>query len=101
MTPVFLWSELHFLNFPDIFVDGTFSVCRNLEFAQIYIFSVNIQNSSNTKTFSYLFMQFLMRKRSKKNYEQILRFCKKVYFQQNLKSNYKLRHFIVIANWHF
>ena len=65
-----------------MFVDGTFSVCRNIEFAQIYIFSVNIQNSSNTKTFSYPFMKFLMKKRSKKNYEQILRFCKKIYFQK-------------------
>ena len=72
MTPIFLESELSFLNYPDIFVDGTFSVVRNVEFAQIYIFSVNIQNTSNTKTFSYPFMKFLMRKRSKKNYEEIL-----------------------------
>ena len=54
MTPIFLWSELHFLNFPDIFADGTFSVCRN------------IQNSSNTKTFSYPFMKFLIKTGLKK-----------------------------------
>ena len=48
-------------------------------FSQIYIFSVNIQNSTNTKTFSYPFLKFLRVKRSKNNYIQILNFCKKIY----------------------
>ena len=82
MIPIYLESELHFLNHENIFVDGTFSVCRNVEFNQIYIFSVNIQNSTNTKTFSYPFLKFLMIKRSKNNYIQILNFCKKIYYEK-------------------
>ena len=82
MIPIYLESELHFLNHKNIFVDGTFSVCRNVEFNQIYIFSVNIQNSTNTKTFSYPFLKFLMIKRSKNNYIQILSFCKKIYYEK-------------------
>ena len=48
------------MNHRHIFVDGTFSVCRNLDFKQIYIFSVCINNSTNTKVFSYPFMKFMM-----------------------------------------
>ena len=67
MILIYLESELHILNHENIFVNGCFSVCRNVEFNQ---------------TFSYPFLNFLMIKRSKNNYIQILNFCKKIYHEK-------------------
>ena len=63
----------------NLFSDGTFSVVRNSEFNQIYIFSKNITNSANTRCFSYPLLMFLMKKRTKNSYIEILEFIKKIY----------------------
>ena len=37
--PIYLESELSQLQMSDLFADGTFSICRNINYQQIYIFS--------------------------------------------------------------
>ena len=81
-VPIYLESELCQLQMSDLFADGTFSICRNINFQQIYIFSKNISNSTNTRTFSYPVLMFLMKKRSTKNYEEILNFMKNIFFEK-------------------
>ena len=61
--PVYLESELHYLAH-ELFGDGTWSIVRNVEFAQYYIFCVNVNQAG--KTFNYPIMGFLMKKREKK-----------------------------------
>ena len=40
--PIYLESELPQLQMANLLCDGTFSVCRNSDFQQMYIFSRNI-----------------------------------------------------------
>ena len=77
--PVYLESELHYLT-KELFGDGTWSIVRNVEFGQYYIFSVNLDNMD--RTFNYPVMGFLMRKREKKHYIEILNFMKQVFFEK-------------------
>jgi len=78
--PVYLQSELHKLQNRVLFGDGTSSLCRNLNFCQIYIFSVSINEMG--RTFNYPLFCFLMKKRTKKHYDEILNFMKNVFFSK-------------------
>ena len=76
--PVYLKSEIIKLNHKDIYCDGTFSVVRNSEYSQIYIFSILYSNGGKG-VFTYPVMFFLMKSKFKKNYVEILEFIKKLY----------------------
>ena len=85
--PIYLASELYLLSQP-LFADGSFSVVRNKlgnhgKFCQIYIFSVNYQ--MNQRTFNYPLAMFLMKKKSKQAYVEVLKFlCERKYGHQQL-----------------
>ena len=40
MVPCFLRSEISKLNHKDLYLDGTFSLVRDLDYSQIYIVSI-------------------------------------------------------------
>ena len=63
--PVYLESELHYLA-QELFGDGTWSIVRNVEFGQYYIFCINVNQGG--KTCNYPIMGFLMKKSEKKDY---------------------------------
>ena len=79
MIPIYLESELPLLQHGTLFSDGTFSVCRNSVFQQIYIISKNVTNSTGTRTYSLPICMFLMKKRRKIDYLEILNFLKTKY----------------------
>ena len=92
MTHVYLKSEIPKLNHKDLYCDGKFSVVRNTSFTQIYIFSIVFSNGVKG-VFSYPVIFFLMKKRSKNNYVEILEFIKNLYREsQNKELDNK--------NWH-
>ena len=55
--PVYLKSEIIKLDHKDIYCDGTFSVVRNSEYSQIYIFSILYSNGGKG-VFTYPVMFF-------------------------------------------
>ena len=79
MIPIDLESELPLLQHGTLFSDGTVSVCRNSVFQQIYIISKNVTNSTGTRTYSLPICMFLMKKRRKIDYLEILNFLKNKY----------------------
>ena len=90
MDPCYLKSELSKLNQKDLYFDGTFSLVRNLDYNQIYIVSI-VYSNGGTAVFSYPVMFFLMKKKSKINYIEILTFIKNLYFEEfgtELKDKY-------------
>ena len=87
MIPIYLSSELSSLYMGTLFSDGTFSVCRNSIFQQIYIISKNITNSTGSRTYSLPICMFLTKKRRKDNYVEILKFLKDKYNTLNFKLN--------------
>ena len=67
MVPCFLRSEISKLNHKDLYLDGTFSLVRNLDYSQIYIVSI-VYSHDGSAVFSYPVLFFLMKKRTKKDY---------------------------------
>ena len=81
MIPCYLKSELSILNHKDLYFDGTFSLVRNLDYNQIYIISI-VYSNGGSGVLSYPVMFFLMKKRAKNDYIEILNFVKKLYIDE-------------------
>ena len=62
----------------ELFMDGTWSVARNVRYRQIYIFSINFQHLQ--KTFNMPVLYIFMQKKSKNNYNEIFAFMKRTYY---------------------
>ena len=90
MVPCYLKSELSKIDQKDLYFDGTFSLVRNLDYNQIYIVSI-VYSNGGTAVFSYPVMFFLMKKKLKIDYIEILTFIKNLYFEEfgtKLKDKY-------------
>ena len=57
MVPCYLKSEISKLNHKDLYLDGTFSLVRNLDYSQIYIVSI-IYSNGGSAVFSFIKRNF-------------------------------------------
>ena len=80
-VPIYLSGELKYLGLStNVTADGTFAVVRSLSYTQIYIFSVSFEYLY--KTFNMPVCMFLMKKKGKAAYIEVLQFLKIKYQEQ-------------------
>ena len=73
-TIFFLEKELTFLETQNCCSDGTFYICKNIPFHQLYIISANFRHLENVLSVPFIFC--FMKERKSKNYEEVFDFLR-------------------------
>ena len=77
----YLEKELIFLEtHQNLFADGTFHICKNLDFHQIYVISVLYE--VDNKTFSYPIIFSFMKNRLSSTYDELFKFLKDKFYEK-------------------